>query len=181
VHPAFATFLPAVTAAVGPELTEFAGLPGAPARISQIAVIYRQDPGNGITVSGGGPGAAAFVLPDEVPGRLGTTGAEFAAQLDEGLGLQLASDVILGGSGRAAAAAPSPAELAVIAGSVRFPPSVEARDLGPLFGSLLPQPGSPAAQAARRFAALSPAARHAWLAAHLAALRAGRVSVAQLP
>jgi hypothetical protein len=181
VHPAFATFLPAVTAAVGPELTEFAGLPGAPARISQVAVVYRQDPGNGITVSGGGPGPGAFVLPDEVPGRLGTTGAEFAAQLDEGLGLQLASDVILGGSGRAAAPAPSQAELAVIAGSVRFPPSVEARDLAPLVGNLLPQPGSPAAQAAKRFAALSPAARHAWLAGHLAALRADRVSVAQLP
>jgi hypothetical protein len=181
VHPAFATFLPAVTAAVGPELTEFAGLPGAPARISQVAVVYRQDPGNGITVSGGGPGPGAFVLPDEVPGRLGTTGAEFAAQLDEGLGLQLASDVILGGSGRAAASAPSQAELAVIAGSVRFPPSVEARDLAPLVGNLLPQPGSPAAQAAKRFAALSPAARHAWLAGHLAALRADRVSVAQLP
>ena len=181
VHPAFATFLPAVTAAVGPELTEFAGLPGAPARISQVAAVYRQESVNGITVSGGGTSAAAFVLPDEVPGRLGTTGAEFAAQLDEGLGLQLASDVILGDSGRAAASAPGQAELAVIAGSVRFPPSVEARDLAPLYGSLLPQPGSPAAQAARRFAALTPAARHAWLAGHLAALRAGRVSLAQLP
>ena len=32
-----------------------------------------------------------------------------------------------------------------------------------------------------RFAALSPAGRHAWLAAHLAALRAGHVTLAQLP
>jgi hypothetical protein len=181
VHPAFAAFLPAVTAAVGPELTEFAGLPGAPARLSQVPSVYRQVSANGITVSGTGSSAAAFVLPDEVPGRLGTTGAEFAAQLDQGLGLRLASDVILGGSGRAAASAPSQAELAVIAGSVSFPPSVEARDLAPLFGNLLPQPGSPAAQAARRFAALSPAARHAWLAEHLAALRTGRVRLAQLP
>jgi hypothetical protein len=173
--------LPAVTATVGPELTEFAGLPGAPARIRQVAVVYRQEPVNGITVIGGGTSAAAFVLPDEVPGRLGTTGAEFAAQLDQGLGLQLASDVILGGSGRAAASAPSQAELAVIAGSVRFPPSVESRDLAPLYGQLLPQPGSPAALAARRFAALTPTARHAWLAQHLTALRAGRLSVAQLP
>jgi hypothetical protein len=181
VHPAFATFLPAVTAAVGPELTEFAGLPGAPARISQVAAVYRQESANGITVRGGGTSAAAFVLPEEVPGRLGTTGAEFAAQLDEGLGLQLASDAILGGSSRAAASAPSQAELAVIAGSVRFPPSVESRDLAPLYGQLLPQPGSPAALAARRFAALTPAARHAWLAGHLVALRAGHVSLAQLP
>ena len=71
--------------------------------------------------------------------------------------------------------------LAVIAGSVRFPPIVESRDLGPLYGQLLPEPGSPAALAARRFAALTPVGRHAWLAQHLTALRAGRVSLAQLP
>ena len=51
VHPAYAGFLPAVTAAVGSELTEFAGLPGAPARISQVAAVYQQEPGNGINVS----------------------------------------------------------------------------------------------------------------------------------
>ena len=48
VNPAYAAFLPAVTAAVGPELTEFAGLPGAPARLSQVPVVYRQGPGNSI-------------------------------------------------------------------------------------------------------------------------------------
>jgi hypothetical protein len=109
------------------------------------------------------------------------TGAQFASQLAETLGLKLAHDVILGGHGRAAASAPSQAQLAVIAGSVRFPPSVESRDLEPLYGRLLPEPGSPASLAARRFAALSPAARHAWLAGHLAALRAGRVSLSQVP
>jgi hypothetical protein len=181
VHPAFATFLPALTAAVGPELTEFAGLPGAPARISQVTTVYRQVSGNGITVSGGGTSAAAFVVPDQVPGWLGTTGGEFAAQLDEGMGIQLASDMILGGDGQQSASGPGQAQLAVIAGSVRFPSSVESRDLAPLYGRLLPQPGSPADRAARRFAALSPAARHAWLAGHLAALRAGHVSLAQLP
>jgi hypothetical protein len=182
VNPAYAGFLPAVTAAVGPELTEFAGLPGAPGRLSQIPAVYRQEPGNGITVSGGGTSAAAFVLPDQVPGQPGASSAQFAAQLDEGLGLQLASDVILGGDGRqSGSASPGEVRLAVIAGSVRFPPSVESRDLEPLYGQLLPEPGSPASLAARRFAALPPAARHAWLAGHLAALRAGGVSLAQLP
>jgi hypothetical protein len=182
VHPAYASFLPAMTAAVAPELTEFAGLPGAPARISQVTAVYRQEPGNGVNVSGGATSPAEFVLPDEVPGRLGTTGGEFAAQLDEGLGLQLASDMILGGGdGEQSASGPGQAQLAVIAGSVRFPPSVQSRDLAPMYGRLLPQPGSPADRAARRFAALSPAARHAWLAGHLAALRAGRLSLAQLP
>jgi hypothetical protein len=181
VHPAYAGVLPAVAAVVAPELTEFAGLPGAPTRISQVTPVYRQEPGNGISVSGGGTSAAAFVLLDQVPGWLGTTVTEFAAQLDEGLGLQLASDVILGGEGKQAVSGPSRAQLAVIAGSVRFPPSVESRDLAPLYGRLLPQPGSSADRAARRFAALSPAARHAWLAAHVAALRSGRLSLAQLP
>jgi hypothetical protein len=180
VNPAYTGFLPAVTATVGPELTEFAGLPGAPARLSQVPSVYRQVSGNGIIVSGSGSSAAPFVVPDQVPGWLGTTGAEFAAQLDQGLGLNLASDVILG-DGRKPTAAPTQAELAVIAGSVRFPPSVESRDLAPLYGQLLPEPGSPAALASRRFAALPPAVRHAWLAGHLAALRAGRVSLEQLP
>ena len=42
-------------------------------------------------------------------------------------------------------------------------------------------PGSPAYAAARRFAALPAAARRAWLTQHLAALRAGRISLGQLP
>jgi hypothetical protein len=181
VHPAYAGFLPTVTTAVGPELTEFAGLPGAPARISQVPPVYQQEPGNGINVSAHVSGASEFIVPDPLPGQPGGTSAQFAANLAQGLGLQLASHVILGGTDRAAIPGPGQAELAVIAGSVRFPPSVESRDLAPLYGQLLPEPGSPAAQAAKRFAALSPAARHAWLAGHLAALRAGRVSVAQLP
>jgi hypothetical protein len=181
VHPAYAGFLPAVAAAVGSELTEFAGLPGAPARISQVAAVYQQEPGNGINVSAHVSGASEFILPEPLPGQPGGTSAQFAANLAEGPGLQLASHVILSGADRPVGAAPSQAQLAVIAGSVRFPPSVESRDLAPLYGQLLPEPGSPAALAARRFAALTPTARHAWLAGHLAALRVGRVSPAQLP
>ncbi len=37
------------------------------------------------------------------------------------------------------------------------------------------------AAAAQRFGALSASARHAWLATHLAALRAGTITLAQLP
>jgi hypothetical protein len=39
----------------------------------------------------------------------------------------------------------------------------------------------PVYAAARRLAAQPPAARYAWLAAHLAALRTGQLSLAQLP
>jgi hypothetical protein len=126
-------------------------------------------------------GASSFALPDMVPGLLGTTYDEFAGQLAQGLGLQLMSDVVLGAGDQAAGSSPSPAELAIIGGSVRFPALVDDRDLAPLFGRLLPSPGSPADLAARRFAKLTPAAQHDWLAHHLAALRDGRISPAQLP
>jgi hypothetical protein len=39
----------------------------------------------------------------------------------------------------------------------------------------------PVYAAARRFAALPPAARHAWLAAHLGALRSGPLTLEELP
>jgi hypothetical protein len=51
---------------------------------------------------------------------------------------------------------------------------------GILNTSALP-PGTPAAAAAQRFAALPPAARHAWLVEHVAALRSGQITLAQLP
>lgn len=41
--------------------------------------------------------------------------------------------------------------------------------------------GSAGFAAARRFAALPASARHAWLAAHLVALRAGHVTLQELP
>ncbi len=90
------------TAAVGPELTELAGLPGAPARISQVAEVYRQEPGNGISTRAESLSPSAFVLPDRVPGQPGTTSAEFASQLAQNLALRLVSDVILRGGDRAA-------------------------------------------------------------------------------
>ena len=68
--------------------------------------------------------------------------------------------------GRGAACAAGPADDA--AGLISWP---------------LPEvvPGTPAAAAARRFAALRAQARRAWLAAHLTALRAGLITLAQLP
>jgi hypothetical protein len=97
---------------------------------------------------------------------------------------------VIGSASRSPAlsAVADPAQQAVISALTRLrrPQSLEVFQngtpgpLGPLV-RLLPAPGTPAAAAAERFAALTPAARHAWLVQHLAALRAGSVSLAQLP
>ena len=44
-----------------------------------------------------------------------------------------------------------------------------------------PAPGSPAYAAAQRFTALTATARRSWLVRYLPALRAGRITLAQLP
>jgi hypothetical protein len=186
VHPAYAAFLPAVTAAVGPELTEVAGLPGAPARISQVPEAYQQGRANGIAILAGTPDPPGFIVPDMGPGQPDVTSAQFAGDLEDTLGLRLIRDVVLGGSAPAAAASPSQAQLAVIAASIRpgsvwLGPSGADANVPELSGRPLLALSSPATRAAHRFAVLPPAVKHAWLVQHLAALRAGQVSLAQLP
>jgi hypothetical protein len=44
-----------------------------------------------------------------------------------------------------------------------------------------PQTAAEVSAATKRFASLSAGARHAWLATHLAALRAAAIDVAQIP
>jgi hypothetical protein len=76
----------------------------------------------------------------------------------------------------------SPAQEAVLSGLTRIG-AVQGSGAvqGGIKQGLLPQPGSPVALAARRFAALPATAQHAWLRQHLSALRSGQVTLAQLP
>jgi hypothetical protein len=191
VNPAYAAYLPAVTAALGRELSQLAGLPGAPASITQVAQAFQQGPGNAVNFIlrvRPAAGATVFFLPDPLPGDLGQTSAAFDAQLEATTGLGLAASIA--GAPSRSAGAPAiagPAQQAVIAAlthirSLRVAAAQNGNPdpLGP-FARLLPAPGSPAAAAAARFAAAPAATQHAWLAAHLPALRAGRVSLAQLP
>ncbi|MCW3817410.1 hypothetical protein ONA91_23445 [Micromonospora sp. DR5-3] len=164
LHPAYAGYLPVVVDALEPVLREVAGLPGAPARISQVAATYRQDPGNGVRIGRAGPPVSGtppvfhLVLPSHLARRTAT--GDFAAEVRATVGRDLVDAVVGGGRGA------TPAQQAVADGMLRT--------------STLP-PGSPAAAAARRFAALPAAARHAWLVDHLAALRTGDVTLGQLP
>ncbi|MET8354781.1 hypothetical protein [Micromonospora sp. NPDC005206] len=160
LHPAYTGYLPAVTDALEPVLTEVAGLPGAPTRISQAAARYEQGPDNRVSIGRAGPPTSGtppifhLLLPHQL------TTDEFVAELRVDAAPSIVNSVV--GGGRNA----SPAQQAV----------AEA-----ILGTSTLTPASPAAAAAQRLAALPAATRHAWLMEHVAALRAGQLTLAQLP
>ena len=188
LNPAYAGYLPATAAALAPVLAEVAGLPGAPARISQAAATYRQGPGNSVGIGLAGPSTVGrppvfrLLLLDQLPGPAMTTSA-LAAALRSSAGPAIVASVTGGGPGA------SPAQQAVTVALMRAaghpaqgpPPGVQPPGIEPGMPPLVLAPGSPAYAAARRFAALPASARHTWLVRHLAALRAGQVTLAQLP
>jgi hypothetical protein len=188
LNPAYAGYLPATAAALAPVLTEVAGLPGAPARVSQAAATYRQGAGNSVSIGLAGPAISGsppvfhLLLLDQLPGPTMTTGA-LAGALRSSTGPAIVADVIGGGR------SPSPAQRAVIAALLIAagqpvhgpPPGSPPTGREPGMAPPVLAPGSPAFAAARRLAALPAPARHAWLVRHIAALRAGQVTLAQLP
>ena len=182
LNPAYASYLPAAAAALAPVLNEIAGLPGAPVRISQAAATFRQGPGNSVSVSladpplSGTPPVFRLLLPNQLPGTAMTTSG-FAAAVRSSAGPAIVASVI--GDG------PStfPAQQAVAAALSRSAGLPQPSHPGPVMqrrNTTVPLP-APVRSAARRFAALPSPARHAWLVRHLAALRAGRITLAHLP
>ena len=186
LNPAYHRYLPDVTAALRPLLAEVAGLPGAPARATQVPGTYASGEGEAIpamTISGRPP---VLRIPldalSTLPGYTGFTGgAETRAQFAGQLRVLSVHAFVGAGNGLG-----TPAQLAVQAALLQgagVPFAVQTRllDAGNTPG---PPPGpatKPAYAAARRLAALPPAARHVWLAAHLAALRSGHLTLTQLP
>jgi hypothetical protein len=179
-------------------LDQIAGLPGAPARISQAAVTYQQGPGNSVGFGLAGPPISGtppvfhLLLPAELPGPAITT-SEQAAQLRSITGPSIVASVTGDNPGAsqaqhavttallmAARAVPShlPAPGTPTANRAAGPPPVAGAGGGQPVGAA---PGSPAYVAAQRFAALPAAVRHGWLVRHLAALRAGHITLGQLP
>jgi hypothetical protein len=201
LNPAYAGYLPATAAALAPVLTEIAGLPGAPARVSQAAAVYRQGTGNAVSVGlpgpplggrppvlrlpgpplGGRPPVLSLLLPDQLLGPSMTTSA-LAAALRSSTAPAIVAGVTGYGPGASAAQQAVTAALMMAAGQpAQGPPPGIPPGIQPGTPPIEPAPGSPAYAAARRFAALPAPARHTWLVRHLAALRAGQVTLAQLP
>jgi hypothetical protein len=196
LNPAYRQWLPDLTAAIRPVLAETAGLPGAPARITQTGATYSASEGfagSGMTISGRPPVLGVSLAALGLPGTSGGTTAEFNQQVrllsahafvgaGDAAGTpaqQAVQAALLQGAGIPFAAQPealSNIGLASWAQATRMALTgrrESARGPGPVAG--------PVYAAARRFAALPAATRHTWLASHLAALRASRLTLAQLP
>lgn len=199
LNPAYRRYLPDVTAALGPVLGEVAGLPGAPARTTQVAGVYPSGggrAGQAVTISGRPPVLRMPLGTLNLPGPCGfcdgpVTAAQFAAQLRllsvhafvgarNGVGTptqQAVQAALLQGAGIPFAAQPRVLDAYGMQASWAL-----ATGNGQVRGSNGPGPATgPVYAAARRFAALPAAAQHAWLASHLAALRAGHLTLPQLP
>ncbi len=184
LNPAYTSYLPATAAALTPVLNEIAGLPGAPARISQAAVNYQQGTGNSVSVSMAGPPLSGtppvfrLLFPFQLSGPTMTT-SEVAAAVRSAAGPGIVADMIGDGPGATPAQRAVAAALRTSAGLpeavLRTAPSRQRPN-----GSIVPLP-VPVQAAARRFATLPATARRAWLVRHLAALQAGRITLAQLP
>ncbi|HEY6278708.1 MAG TPA: hypothetical protein VIX86_20540 [Streptosporangiaceae bacterium] len=196
LNPAYRQYLGDVTAALQPVLAEVAGLPGAPARAIQVAGPYNSSEGAfdaPMAISGHPPVLRIPLDTVNLPGTSGFTARpvrfiDFADQLRV-----LAVHAFVGAGAGPGTTAQQVVQAALMQGA-GMPFAAQPQLLG-IAGLAPPPPGGPAAgtgrevgpasktvyAAARRLAALPAAARHTWLAAHLAALRAGHLTLAQLP
>jgi hypothetical protein len=173
VHPAFSGDLGPASAALGPILDEVAGLPGAPTRAEQIDAADlpgARDPsrGSGLanysaeisldTTARGGP-----ILEYGFNDQNGFTQSATSQYLHSQTA-QVVFGYVVAPNGHA-----DQAQQAVEAG------------LSQVVGASVPGVGASVATAAQRFAALSSARRHTWLVTNLARLRAGQVTLEELP
>jgi hypothetical protein len=196
VHPAFSEFLGSANAALQPVAAEIAGLPGAPVRAEQVPSGEGVRAAQGLLLGGlaqvgmsGAPPVYRYTSEDGLApfwgSRVGVDNAGWRAGFEqEFLTAFVAGAPRVAGPGPdAAVLGPTAAQQAVITALM-----TAAGSAAPQFGEDMtngqPTAGATPTQiavAAQRFASMPPAARHAWLAAHLPALRAGTVILAQLP
>jgi hypothetical protein len=192
LNPAFAAYLPVVTSALQPVVSEVSGLASTPTRILQAAPTFTQEPNDAIRIGAPGlPGTGAIAgarprvlivaLPDQLPGERqpDLTTAEFADQVRAQVGVSLA-DYVIGSDRRHSQAQQAVRAGMLIAAGVRLvAPGQRMDERGVTARG--PAPGTAVYRAAQRFAALPGAARLAWLRAHLRGLRAGRITLGELP
>jgi hypothetical protein len=187
VHPAFSGYLSEVATALDPVAAEIAGLPGAPVRAEQVASTGTRPSGYGPSHTAGNP--PVFQYSGEQVGDLfgAFWGIPAGDWPDWRAGFQqgLLDSFLAGPPHPVAAARTGPAPLGAAQQAVEDGLMIAAGSQPPLRIGQRDHSGSPSqaqiTAAASRFASLPASARHAWLAAHLAALRAGMITAAQIP
>lgn len=192
VNPAYDSYLSSTASALEPLLSQLAGLPGAPVQIVQAPAIYRQEPGNQVAVGLDGPALAGeppvyrLLLPVQQGGPA-LTSAQLASEIQLTAGPALVADLTRAGPGASQAQDAVAAALMKLAGLREADLAGRQAQLGQRSGAVPPPPlpraipGTPLYAAMSRFAGLPAAVRHAWLVQHLAELRAGQITLAQLP
>ena len=191
LNPAYRGIRADVASALGPVLGEVAGLPGAPVRAAQVAGAYSStegEDGQAMTISGHPLVLRMPLDAENLPGVFGGTRTQFTQQMR-----LLFVHVFVGASDGPGTPAQQAVQAAML-DAVGVPFAAQPKVLsgfglpswvpatGPSGSAVGPGPArGPVYTAARRLAALPAAARHAWLASHLASIQAGRLSLAELP
>jgi hypothetical protein len=194
-HPAFSGFLASANAALQPVAAEIAGLPGAPVRAEEVpsgdgilgtqGMNFAGVPKPGLS---GAPAVYRYISDDGLApfwgSPAGVDNAGWRAGFQQNFLIAFVAGQPQAGPGADAfVAQPTAAQQAVITalmtavGSAAPQFGEDMSNGGPTVGATPAQ----IAAAAARFASLTAAARHAWLATHLAALRAGTIPLSQLP
>jgi hypothetical protein len=188
VHPAFGFYLHQVAAELDPVAAEIAGLPGAPVAARELpSQSGGQEVLSGLT---GNPPVFEYTA-DHVGAYFGLFFGFDPVGWQQGFqeGLLDAFLEAPASPGPSSGLSNGPAQLdaaqqavedALLAG-VGSPPLGASAGHTASNGKLSEATLADIEVAAQRFGALSASARHAWLATHLAALRAGTVTLAQLP
>lgn len=182
LHPAFKGYLSQAVNSFGPVIAELSGLPGTPHRAVEI-------PGQELPSLAAQANADGFVTGNPPVYEFSVDNAiaqvPNAARFQDGFRQDIVHAVIVGSIGQLTASgalqwnAGTQAQQAVVNGLLKAVGSQPQVACNPYVQQCTQQPQVTAAAA--RFAALPAATRHAWLAANLAALKAGHVTVAQVP
>ena len=182
LHPAYRSYLSQALGSFGPVMAEVSGLPGVPVRAVDVSgqalpPVVLQANANGVVT--GNPPVYEFSMDDALPQQ------SDPARLRDGFRQDIVHAVIVGPVGQLTATgvvqwnAGTPAQQAVEDGLLQAIGSQPYSACNPYVQQCAQQPQVTAAAA--RFAVLPAATRHAWLAAHLAALKAGRITLTRIP
>jgi hypothetical protein len=187
VHPAFRSYLPQVTSAIGPVIAQLSGLPGVPARAAEVS----QSALPATLIQGNGDGQLAngvyeFSLSNAVALTPDNAFLKTSLQQDLVRSAFVGFQPVTMPDGTQFMGYGTLAQQAVMDGILKAlgtPPFQVPESMN---GTPPPGLSSPAQQAqvmaaAAKFAALPAAQRHAWLVANFAALKSGHITLAQLP